>query len=50
MGAPITAFTGDRRVTIPTQFDVPGQVYVEQDYPLPATILALLPEVSVGDN
>lgn len=50
MGAPITAFTGDRRVTIPTQFDVAGQVYVEQDYPLPATILALLPEVSVGDN
>lgn len=50
MGAPVAAFTGDRRVTIPTQYDVAGQLLVQQDYPLPATILALIPEVTVGDN
>lgn len=50
MGAPITAFTGDQRIIIPSNSTVPGQVLVQQDYPLPATVLALIPEVEVGDT
>jgi hypothetical protein len=50
MGTPVPAFTGDRRVETPPGYDVPGQVIVEQSYPLPMTVLALIPEIAVGDT
>lgn len=50
MGAPAMSFSGDRRVVIGGKYDTPGQVIVQQDQPLPASVLALLPEVVVGDT
>lgn len=50
MGAPIALFTGDQRVVCPANYNVPGQICVQQDYPLPSTILALIPELQVGDS
>ncbi len=50
MGQPIRLFTGDQRVVLPASYNVPGQICVQQDYPLPVTVLALLPELQVGDN
>lgn len=50
MGVPVAAYTGDRRVQIFTKMDVPGQILVQQDDPLPATVLALIPEVVIGDS
>jgi hypothetical protein len=45
----VAAFTGDRRVVIPPKYDVAAQVVVQQDLPLPATVLALIPELTLGD-
>ena len=50
MGQPIQLFTGDQRVNIDPNWTVQGQVCIQQDYPLPATILALIPEIEVGDS
>ena len=44
----IRLFTGDKRVAIGGRWDVPGQVYVQQRSPLPVTILAVIPEVTLG--
>jgi hypothetical protein len=50
MGRPIELFTGDQRVLIPATYNVPGQVCIQVTDPLPSTVLALIPEISVGDN
>lgn len=50
MGQPIPLFTGDQRVLLPAGYNVPGQVCVQVTDPLPSTILALIPEIVVGDN
>lgn len=50
MGQPIQLFTGDQRVVLPATYNVPGQICVQQDNPLPSTILALIPELVIGDT
>jgi Ubiquitin-activating enzyme E1 FCCH domain len=50
MGQPIMLFTGDQRVLIPASYNVPGQVCIQVTDPLPSTILALIPELQIGDN
>lgn len=50
MGQPIPLFTGDQRVLLPAGYNVPGQVCVQVTDPLPSTILALIPEINIGDN
>ena len=50
MGQPIRLFTGDQRVVLPATYNVPGQICVQVDDPLPSTILALIPEVVIGDT
>lgn len=42
--------TGDARAIIDPLWDVPGQYCIEQDNPLPATILGVIPEIVVGDT
>jgi hypothetical protein len=42
-------FTGDFQVTSPTEWQSGGRLVVRQTYPLPVSILAIIPEVSVGD-
>ena len=49
-GVPIPLFTGDERINIPATWKKPGQIAVQQDNPLPANILAFLPEVVIGDS
>lgn len=49
-GQPIQLFTGDERVLIPSVYKTPGQIVAQQDDPLPATILGLIPEITVGDK
>jgi hypothetical protein len=48
LGAPLV--TDDIRLVIGSWFNSRGQVFIEQDYPLPATILGIIPEVWVGDT
>jgi hypothetical protein len=50
MGQPIGLFTGDQRVVLPAVYNVPGQICWQVDDPLPSTILALIPEVVIGDT
>ena len=49
-GLPIPLYTGDHRMPLDGLWDVPGQVCAQQDYPLPADILAFIPEINVGDD
>jgi hypothetical protein len=42
--------TGDQRITMDALDSVYGQVCVEQDQPLPATVLAVIPEIEMGDS
>ncbi len=48
-GQPLPLFTGDERLTLPARWDQRGQVAIQQDYPLPCTVLAIIPETNVGD-
>lgn len=47
---PISMFTGDTRVIVSPRWQVEGQLSFQQDYPLPATILGIIPEVVIGDT
>lgn len=50
LGYPLLPYTGDKRVVIGSTWEVDAQVCVEQSNPLPATILAFIPDVNVGDT
>ena len=50
MGAPIPLYTGDQRVVIDNNYLVDDDVCIEQDNPLPCTVLGVIPEVSIGDS
>lgn len=47
---PEPLFTGDKRITIAAGWTEEGQVCVQQKYPLPATVLGIIPEVVIGDD
>lgn len=49
MGTPIPLLTGQFEVIPTPMWTVEGRVCIQQDYPLPATVLAIAPDVSVGD-
>ena len=40
--------TGDIKVTMPSTWTTEGSIFFRQDDPLPMTLLAVIPEVSVG--
>ena len=50
LGAPIPLITDDERVIMDPSWNVPGQICVQQDDPLPATILGVIPEITLGDT
>lgn len=47
-GDPIDMHTGDLRVTLPDMWGDQGGVFIRQSDPLPMTILAVIPEVTIG--
>lgn len=50
-GNAIPLFTGDTPINIPSGWDSKGQIAIQQPYPLPADILAVIASVySVGDT
>jgi len=48
-GDPTALKTGDIRVTIPSKWSASGSIFYRQDDPLPITLLAVIPEVEVGN-
>lgn len=50
IGHPIELFTGDQRLIIGGGWSTEAQMCVQQNNPLPATILGLIPEIQLGDS
>lgn len=48
-GGPIPLKTGDARIIIPAHWNERGSVFIRQTDPLPLTVLALIPELEVGN-
>jgi hypothetical protein len=48
LGTAMAAFTGDYSVVIPSEWNVGGRIFVRQSYPLPASVLDLIPDVNIG--
>ncbi len=43
-------FTGDQRINIPSNWNTKGQIAIQQDQPLPMTVLACISEYQLGDT
>ncbi len=41
--------TGDARTILDPTYTVPGQYCIQQDQPLPATVLGVIPKIEVRD-
>ncbi len=50
LGQPIPLVSGDERVIMDPLWDVPGQICIQQDNPLPATVLGVIPEILIGST
>lgn len=50
LGYPVLPITGDERIIIQPTWNKGGQIVAQQDSPLPAQILAVMPEVTIGDT
>lgn len=50
MGTAIPLQTGDQRIVMDPSWNVEGRMCIEQNYPLPATVLGVIPEVVIGDT
>lgn len=50
MGQPIELETGDQRIIMDPIWKVDGRICFQQDYPLPASVLGVIPEIVVGDT
>lgn len=50
MGSPIALETGDQRLNIMPVWATEGRICIQQDYPLPATVLGIVFEFVVGDT
>lgn len=49
-GAAIPLFTGDSFINVPADWATQGQVAVQQTYPLPCNVLAVIAWVQIGDS
>lgn len=47
MGNPTDLLTGDKRVTFTPDWNKEGRICIRQPYPLPMTLLAIIPEVTL---
>lgn len=50
MGNAQKLVTADERIIMDPLWDVPGQICLQVDDPLPATVLGVIPEITVGDT
>jgi hypothetical protein len=50
MGVAIPLMTGDERIVMDPSWNTNGQVCLQISDPLPATVLGIFPEVSIGDS
>jgi hypothetical protein len=50
MGLPVKLITADERIVMDPLWDIPGQICLQVDDPLPSTVLGVVPEVVIGDS
>lgn len=50
MGGPLPLVSGDERVIVDPVYDTGGQFWIQIDDPVPATVLAVMPEITLGDT
>lgn len=50
LGLPIPLVTSDERINMPPTWTEPGQICIQQSYPLPTTVLGVIPEIVTGDT
>ena len=50
MGLAVPFITSDERIIMDPLWDVPGQICLQLDDPLPSTVLGVIPEIVVGDT
>jgi hypothetical protein len=50
MGLPTKLITADERIVMDPLWDVPGQICLQVDDPLPSTVLGVVPEIVIGDS
>jgi hypothetical protein len=50
MGSAISLFTGDESIQVNSRYAVENDICIQQDWPLPCTILGIIPDVSLGDT
>jgi len=50
LGQPIPLVTADERFIMDPNWTVEGQICLQQDDPLPATVLGVIPEITIGDK
>lgn len=50
LGSPIDLFSGTKQLTLPSSWNTNGQVLLRQRYPLPMTILAIIPHFEMEDG
>jgi len=50
LGDPTALLTGDKKITLLSEWNTNGRVWMRQRYPLPMTVLASVPDIQVGDE
>jgi len=50
MGGPLPLVTGDERIIVDATYDTGGQIWIQLDDPVPATVLGVMPEITMGDS
>jgi hypothetical protein len=48
LGSALEPFDGDWQIAIASEWNRDGRLFVQQGYPLPCTILDLIPEANLG--
>ncbi len=49
-GSAIPLFTGDEYINLPASWDTGGQLAIQQTYPLPANVNAVIINFVIGDT
>jgi hypothetical protein len=50
IGQPTQLLTGDKHITLKPAWKSNGRMLMRQPYPLPMTILAVIPDIYPGDD
>ncbi len=50
MGEPTALITGDKKIIIKSEWNTNGRLFMRQRDPLPVTLLAVIPDYTVGDE